>query len=88
MLAEAGIQARQAGLYEMTPDSHPIIGQTPVDGFFLLTGFSGHGFMQGPICGKLLAELITQEDTPTLDISSLQFSRFRNKNLKEEYNVI
>tara|TARA_Y100000294_G_scaffold101216_1_gene93959 strand:- start:1714 stop:2874 length:1161 start_codon:yes stop_codon:yes gene_type:complete len=88
LLAEAGIQARQAGLYEMTPDSHPIIGQTPVDGFFLLTGFSGHGFMQGPFCGKLLSELITEGMTKSLDISSLAFDRFEKDQLIQEYNVV
>ena len=39
LLEKSGIKARQAGLYELTPDAHPIIGSTPVDGFYLLTGF-------------------------------------------------
>ena len=45
LLEEAGILARQAGLYEMTPDAHPVIDATPLEGFYLLTGFSGYGFM-------------------------------------------
>ena len=88
ILANAGIQARQAGLYEMTPDAHPIVGSTPVDGFFLLTGFSGHGFMQGPVCGKLIAELIYKGITSTINIDSLNLSRFGNKKLIGEYNII
>ena len=55
LLGNSGIKDRQAGLYQVTPDSHPIIGSTLVEDFYLLTSFSGHGFMQGPICGKLMA---------------------------------
>ena len=88
LLGNSGIQARQAGLYEMTPDGHPIIGPTPVDGFYLLRGFSGHGFMQGPICGKLMAEIIIDGEATTVDIRMLDYNRFTEKHLIPEYNVI
>ena len=88
LLGNSGIQARQAGLYEMTPDAHPIIGPTPVEGFYLLSGFSGHGFMQGPICGKLMAEILIDGEATTVDISKLDYNRFAEKRLIPEYNVV
>ena len=88
LLENSGIQARQAGLYEMTPDAHPIIGPTPVEGFHLLSGFSGHGFMQGPICGKLMAEILIDGDATTIDVSMLDYNRFAEKRLIPEYNVV
>ena len=58
-LEEASIEHSWVGLYEMTPDRHPILGEAPgVRGLFLANGFSGHGFQHAPIVGKLLAELI------------------------------
>ena len=88
MLENTGIRTRQAGLYEMTPDAHPIIGSTPVDGFYLLTGFSGHGFMQGPVCGKLMAEILIDGDASTVDISMLDYNRFSENRLITEYNIV
>ena len=88
MLENTGIRTRQAGLYEMTPDAHPIIGSTPVDGFYLLTGFSGHGFMQGPVCGKLMAEILIDGDASTVDISTLDYNIFSENRLISEYNVV
>jgi len=87
-LEQAGVASRWAGLYEVTPDAHPILGATPVQGFYAVTGFSGHGFMHGPICGLLMAELITTGQTPTLDISALALSRFAENKQISEYNVI
>ncbi len=88
LLENHGIKARQAGLYEMTPDAHPIIGKTPLDGFYLLSGFSGHGFMQGPICGKLMAEIVTEGKASSVDVSMLDYNRFAENRLIKEYNVV
>ena len=88
LLGTTGIKARQAGLYEVTPDAHPIVGKTPVDGFYVVTGFSGHGFMHGPVCGMLISELISEGHTKSLDISELELDRFENSQLNREYNVI
>jgi sarcosine oxidase subunit beta len=52
-----------------------VIGETEVKGFFLSTGYSGHGFMFGPITGQLMAELITK-GTTSIDISMLDYRRF------------
>jgi sarcosine oxidase subunit beta len=88
MLASAGMMSHVAGLYENTPDAHPIFGPTPVDGFYLVTGFSGHGFMHGPISGLLMSEIILDGKATSLDISSLDLARFREDRLIHEYNVV
>lgn len=92
LLERAGIVSRWAGLYEVTPDAHPILGASRVAGFYLVTGFSGHGFMHGPICGQLMAEVITDGQAATLDITSLGLSRFaEGKPIVDdavEYNVV
>jgi glycine/D-amino acid oxidase-like deaminating enzyme len=67
-----------AGLYEMTPDHSPIIGEHPdVGGFFLANGFSGHGLMMAPATGRAVAELITSGTSSTIDVSIFRFDRFR-----------
>jgi sarcosine oxidase subunit beta len=89
LLAHAGLQAHWAGLYEVTPDAHPIIGRVPgLDGFVVVTGFSGHGFMHGPIAGLLVSEIILDGRAHTLDISELAYERFAEGRLVREYNVI
>lgn len=88
LLEKAGLASNLAGLYEMTPDAHPIFGKTPVDGFFVVAGFSGHGFMHGPIAGKLMAEIILDGRFSTLDVSMLDLSRFAEGRLIYEYNVV
>jgi len=88
LLERAGVVSRWAGLYEVTPDAHPILGGTPVEGFYLITGFSGHGFMHGPICGQLLAEIITTGRAAALDVTALRLSRFAENQPIVEYNVV
>ncbi len=87
-LERAGVVSRVAGLYEVTPDAHPIFGKTPVEGFYLCAGFSGHGFMHGPIAGKLTAEIILDGKATTVDVSSLDLARFAEGRLIKEYNVV
>ena len=66
-----------AGLYEMTPDHHPILGESPdVPGFFFANGFSGHGVMHAPATGEILSDLILTGRTDLIDASLLNFSRF------------
>jgi sarcosine oxidase subunit beta len=88
LLESAGVASRVAGLYEVTPDAHPILGETPVEGFYVCAGFSGHGFMHGPICGQLLAEEILAGRAATLDIDSLRLDRFAGQEMHSEYNVV
>jgi sarcosine oxidase, subunit beta len=66
-----------AGLYEMTPDHHPILGPVPeVPGFFLANGFSGHGVMHAPATGKILSDLILRGNTDLIDARLLDLARF------------
>jgi sarcosine oxidase subunit beta len=89
LLERAGIASRWAGLYEVSPDAHPILGRIPaVKGLYCVGGFSGHGFMHGPICGLLLAEEILDGGAHTLDISSLYIDRFEGGAGMVEYNVV
>jgi glycine/D-amino acid oxidase-like deaminating enzyme len=63
-----------AGLYDMTPDAHPIIG--PIgDGVYAACGFSGHGFMQSPAVGAALADLVLEGET-SYDLSPFALDRF------------
>lgn len=47
-----------AGLYDMTPDAHPVLGATGPEGLYVAAGFSGAGFKKGPAVGEALADLI------------------------------
>ena len=76
-LAEARLMRGYAGLYEMTPDQTGIVSGVPgVDGLYVIAGFSGHGFMHGPIAGQLMAELITEGRCLTMDARALDIARF------------
>jgi len=78
-----------AGLYEMTPDHHPILGEAPgVPGFFLANGFSGHGVMHAPATGKILSDLILTGKCDLVDTSLLGLSRFAEGRLIEETAVL
>jgi sarcosine oxidase subunit beta len=78
-----------AGLYEMTPDHHPILGPVPdVPGFFLANGFSGHGVMHAPATGKILSDLILHGSTDLIDASLLDLARFSENRLIEETAVL
>ncbi len=77
-----------AGLYETTPDHHAIIDYADeVKGFFVCSGFSGHGLMHAPAAGLVAAEKIVGQDT-SIDISPLSLRRFAKGKLIEETNVI
>jgi len=78
-----------AGLYEMTPDHHPILGPVPeVPGFFLANGFSGHGVMHAPATGKILSDLILHQKCDLVDTSLLALARYREGRLIEETAVL
>src|SRR5262249_22248238 len=74
----ANVQVAQAwaGYIDVTPDAVPVIAPVEsVPGFFIATGFSGHGFGIGPGAGRLMAELVTG-DQPCVDPTPFRFSRF------------
>ncbi len=88
-LAEAAIEHTWCGLYEMTPDRLPIIGEAPgVRGLYLANGFSGHGFQHAPIVGKLFAEMIVEGAARTVDVSSLGLERFETGELVREAHIV
>lgn len=82
-LAKAQISYANAGLYEMTPDSNPIMCEMPgEEGLYCCSGFAGHGFMHSPAVGELMAELVSGEKTH-LEISSFDISRFEKETSTE-----
>jgi glycine/D-amino acid oxidase-like deaminating enzyme len=73
-----GVKIAQSwgGLIDSTPDAVPVIGPvSAVSGFFLMSGFSGHGFGIGPGAGRLMSELVTGA-TPVVDPTPFRFDRF------------
>jgi sarcosine oxidase subunit beta len=74
---KASIARGWAGLYEISPDNHAILGSFPgLQGLILANGFSGHGFQHSPVIGKVISEVITEGRATTLDISPLSIERF------------
>lgn len=87
-LQRAGLKTAWAGLYESTPDNQAILG--PVDevpGLWCACGFSGHGFMQAPGAGLLLAQLLV-EGRCDLDLGFFGYERFARGQLVSEKNII
>jgi sarcosine oxidase subunit beta len=90
-LAEAEVNPRRswAGLYEMTPDHHAIIGPAPdVKGLFFVNGFSGHGVMHSPASGRITADLILKGESEIVDAPQLSVERFASGKLLEETAVL
>jgi sarcosine oxidase subunit beta len=87
--AEVNPSRAWAGLYEMTPDHHPILGLAPgIGGFYLANGFSGHGVMHSPATGKIVADLILKGTTDLIDAKLLDYARFAEGRLIEETAVL
>jgi sarcosine oxidase subunit beta len=81
-LERATIARGWAGLYEISPDNHAILGKVPeAEGFILANGFSGHGFQHSPAVGKVISELIVEGKASTIDISPLSVERFKQGKL-------
>jgi sarcosine oxidase subunit beta len=90
-LAEASVNPRRAwaGLYEMTPDHHAIIGPAPdVEGLFFVNGFSGHGVMHSPASGRITADLILNGKSEVTDATQLSVTRFKEGRLLKETAVL
>ncbi len=87
-LERAGFRTAWAGLYESTPDHQAILGPVAeVEGFWCACGFSGHGFMQAPAVGLVLAQLL-MEGRSEVDVSGFSHDRFARGELVAERNVI
>ncbi len=72
--ADAPVLRAWAGLYDMTPDAHPLIGWSD-DGTYVACGFSGHGFMQSPAVGSAVAHELLELDPP-VDLAPYRLERF------------
>jgi len=75
-----------AGLYDMTPDAHPIIDRLG-DGLFCACGFSGHGFMQSPAVGRAVAELVL-DGSSSIDLTPYRLDRFAEGAVVPEHVVL
>ncbi|MGH9970441.1 MAG: NAD(P)/FAD-dependent oxidoreductase, partial [Pyrinomonadaceae bacterium] len=90
-LADAAVNPRRAwaGLYEMTPDHHAIIGPAPdVQGLYFANGFSGHGVMHSPASGRITADLILKGHSELIDTGQLSIKRFAEGRALEETAVL
>jgi sarcosine oxidase subunit beta len=82
VLERARIARGWAGLYEISPDHHAILGKVPdLEGLILANGFSGHGFQHSPAVGRVIAQLIVDGKAETMDISPLSIERFKKGEL-------
>ena len=91
VFAEVAVNPNRAwaGLYEMTPDHHPVFGESDeVPGFYFANGFSGHGVMHAPSTGKITADLILKGDTELIDWKQFDHARFREGRLIHETAVL
>jgi sarcosine oxidase subunit beta len=88
-IGELRVVRQWAGLYNMSLDRQPIISKLDeLEGFYLACGFSGHGFMFGPMTGKLISEIVLGEE-PSFDITELSLNRFKEKReFKIEKSVV
>ena len=87
-LLDMGIAGGWKGHYEITPDHNALVGESSqVARFLYATGFSGHGFLQGPAVGEIVRDLILGHD-PFVDVAPLSVDRFANAVPRPEHNVI
>jgi glycine/D-amino acid oxidase-like deaminating enzyme len=81
-----------ASLYAITPDWHPIVDEViPGSGFYICSGFSGHGFKLGPAIGLMTADLLTGEQDPLFDPGLFRLARFAENKLvrgQYEYSIV
>ncbi len=76
-----------AGLYENTPDHNALIGRAEDPGVLYATGFSGHGFLQGPAVGEIVADLYRDRE-PFCDPAPFSAARFDSGTLLSELHII
>jgi glycine/D-amino acid oxidase-like deaminating enzyme len=88
----AGSAGGYASLYAVTPDWHPVIDEVPEgSGFYICSGFSGHGFKLGPAVGVMVADMILRESDPEFDRHLFRFSRYQENDPvrgKYEYSIV
>ena len=88
LVADAPLRGGWSGLYEMSPDHNALIGEARgVARFLYATGFSGHGFLQGPAVGEILRDLVLGR-TPFADVGPLSVERFARDEGRPELHVV
>lgn len=89
-LAGAEVMYGVTGVYDMTPDSRPLLGETPeVKGLYVCAGFSGMGFKISPAIGLVMSELVLEGRGKTVDISAFRPNRFAEKEpIKAQYEYV
>lgn len=91
-MRDAEIRKGWAGLYDVTPDWHPVIGPMPgLEGFICAFGWSGAGFKMAPVTGEMLADLATGERRCPIDPHLFRFERFAEGDLvrgRYAYNIM
>lgn len=88
VLVDAGIAGGWSGYYEVSPDDNALVGESGlVSRFLYATGFSGHGFLQGPAIGEIMRDLVLGRE-PFVDIAALSASRFAAGEQRPERNVV
>ncbi len=88
----AGSAGGYASLYAVTPDWHPVIDEVPEgSGFYICSGFSGHGFKLGPAVGVMVTDMIVGERNPVFDPHLFRFRRYQENDPvrgKYEYSIV
>jgi sarcosine oxidase, subunit beta len=89
-LANAEVMRGVTGVYDMTPDSRPLLGEVPgIAGLYVCAGFSGMGFKISPAIGLVISELVLDGGGKTVDISAFRLSRFADRQpIKAEYEYV
>lgn len=88
-LPNANLLRYWVGHYEVTPDHHPVLGPVgSIENLYIATGFSGHGFMMGPVVGEELASWVLRGHSKTQEAQNLTIERFREGRLIKELAVI
>jgi sarcosine oxidase, subunit beta len=87
-IARTPLRGGWSGLYEMSPDHNGLIGEARgVERFLYATGFSGHGFLQGPAVGEILRDLVLRRE-PFVDVGPLSAERFGHDAARPELHVV
>ena len=87
-LLDVGVAGGWTGFYEVTPDHNALIGESiGVNRFLYATGFSGHGFLQGPAVGELLRDFVLGHE-PFVDVSGLALERFAHGGSRPELRIV
>ena len=89
-LEGAEVMRGVTGVYDMTPDCRPLLGEIPgIEGLYLCSGFSGMGFKISPAIGLVMSELVLDGMGKTVDISAFRPGRFDdNQPIKAQYEYV